>query len=193
MPGRFLNTARGESQNVRLQYLIEKYRKKIRKTRPVKLLEEWCKELTFEKGEAMKKLTDMSVLYPSMESFLHTLTFGEDGDVRRNGGRKFTADAVMLMTLHGSKGLEFPVVFLYGMDKGRFPLEFGEGETDMEEERRLCYVGMTRAKEELILVCGEEPSSFLQEIPGEYGKWERAGKTEEETVQAVQMSLFDLI
>ena len=139
----------------------------------------------------MKKLTDMSVLYPSMENFLDTLSFGEEGDVRRNGGRKFTADAVTLMTLHGSKGLEFPVVFLYGMDRGRFPLEFGGGEADMEEERRLCYVGMTRAKEELILVCGEEASSFLQEIPGEYGKWERAGK--EEPVEAIQMSLFDLI
>ncbi len=69
----------------------------------------------------MKKLADMSVLYPDMEDFLHTLVFGEDGDVKRSGGRKFTADAVTLMTLHGSKGLEFPVVFILGFTEGVFP------------------------------------------------------------------------
>ncbi len=82
------------------------------------------------------------------------------------------------MTLHGSKGLEFPVVFLYGMDKGRFPLETGKGKVDREEERRLCYVGMTRAREELILVCGEEPSPFLREISEGYARWERVEKEE---------------
>lgn len=175
--------------------LIGKYRKKVKKAKPVKLLEEWAEEIRFEKGEAMKKLADMSVLYPTMEAFLHTLTFGEDGDVRRNGGRKFTADAVTLMTLHGSKGLEFPVVFLYGMDQGRIPLEFGgSAAEDLEEERRLCYVGMTRAEEELILTCGRTPSRFLQEIPAENIRRERAeGAEEKETVRMVQMSLFDMI
>ena len=105
------------------------------------------------------------------------------------------------MTLHGSKGLEFPMVFLYGMDKGRLPLEFGGGkspasetETETEEERRLCYVGMTRAKEELILVCSQEPSRFLKELPEENTKWERADRTEDtQKDQSVQMSLFDFI
>lgn len=175
----------------RLAYLTEKYRKKVKKTRPMKLLEEWGGEISFENNEAMKKLTDMSVLYPTMEAFLHTLTFGEDGDVRRNGSRKFTSDAVTLMTLHGSKGLEFPVVFLYGMDRGSFPLEFGDGKADVEEERRLCYVGMTRAKEELILLHGQKASPFLEEIPAGYVRWESAEK--EEDIQTVQISLFDFI
>ena len=130
---------------------------------------------------------------------LHTLSFGEDGDVKRSGSRKISADAVTLMTLHGSKGLEFPMVFLYGMDKGRLPLEFGGGkspasetEAETEEERRLCYVGMTRAKEELILVCGEESSRFLEELPQEGIRHERAQKTQDEP-RAVQMSLFDIM
>ena len=185
-----------ESPEEQLSYLTEKYRKKIRKTRPLKLLEEWNGEINFENKEAIKKLTDMSVLHFTMEDFLRTLTFGEDGDVKRNGGRKFTSDAVTLMTLHGSKGLEFPVVFLYGMDKGRFPLEFGGANAAdaIEEERRLCYVGMTRAEEELILVCGQEPSSFLQEIPSENVRWERPEKTEDKDAEkAVQMSLFDFM
>lgn len=188
---RLLGPVLGEGREEGIELLMEKYRKKVRKSRPVKLLEEWSGDVRPENPDTMKKLTDMSVLYPAMESFLQTLSFGEDGDVRRNGGRKFTADAVTLMTLHGSKGLEFPVVFLYGMDRGRFPLEFGEGDVDMEEERRLCYVGMTRAREELILVSGKESSPFLQELPAECVSREQAEKEEE--VQAVQMSLFDLM
>ncbi|MCI9336851.1 MAG: UvrD-helicase domain-containing protein [Lachnospiraceae bacterium] len=190
---RLLGPLLGENREEKLALLAEKYRKKVRKGRTVKLLEEWCGDLSFENTEAMKKLTDMSVLYPQPETFLHTLSFGEDGDIRRNSGRKFTADAVTLMTLHGSKGLEFPVVFLYGMDRGRLPLEFAGGAADLQEERRLCYVGMTRAREELILVCGEEPSSFLQEIPPGDARRERAEREDKETVQAVQMSLFDLM
>lgn len=191
---KLLNPLLGEAHKERLAYLTEKYRKKIKKTRPMKLLEEWAGEISFENGEAMKKLTDMSVLYPTMEAFLHTLTFGEDGDVRRNGGRKFNSDTVTLMTLHGAKGLEFPVVFLYGMDKGSFPLEFGGNKADIEEERRLCYVGMTRAKEELILVHGREESLFFKEIPAGYVRWESAEKEEDaQAVQTVQMNLFDFI
>ena len=188
---RLLGPVLGEGREEGIELLVEKYRKKVRKSRPVKLLEEWSGDVRPENPDTMKKLTDMSVLYPTMESFLQTFSFGEDGDVRRNGGRKFTADAVTLMTLHGSKGLEFPVVFLYGMDRGRFPLEFGGGDADMEEERRLCYVGMTRAREELILVSGKESSPFLQELPAECVSREQAEKEEE--VQAVQMSLFDLM
>nr|WP_304580627.1 UvrD-helicase domain-containing protein [uncultured Acetatifactor sp.] len=188
---RLLGPVLGEGREEGIELLVEKYRKKVRKSRPVKLLEEWSGDVRPENPDTMKKLTDMSVLYPTMESFLQTLSFGEDGDVRRNGGRKFTADAVTLMTLHGSKGLEFPVVFLYGMDRGRFPLEFGGGDADMEAERRLCYVGMTRAREELILVSGKESSPFLQELPAECVSREQAEKEEE--MQAVQMSLFDLM
>ncbi len=187
----------GEAEEEKLACLAEKYRKRMKKTRPVKLLEEWAKEIAFDSEEDMKKLTDMSVLYPDMEAFLHTLSFGEDGDVKRSGSRKISADAVTLMTLHGSKGLEFPMVFLYGMDKGRLPLEFGGGKSpasETEEERRLCYVGMTRAKEELILVCSQEPSRFLKELPEENTKWERADRTEDtQKDQSVQMSLFDFI
>ncbi len=190
---RLLGSLLGEGREEALALLAEKYRKKAKKGKPVKLLEEWGNDISFAGSEAMKKLTDMSVLYPTMESFLHTLSFGEDGDIRRNSGRKFTADAVTLMTLHGSKGLEFPVVFLYGMDEGRLPLTVGGGEADLEEERRLCYVGMTRAREELILVCGGEPSPFLREIPSGDVIREQAGREDKEAVEAVQMSLFDMI
>lgn len=87
------------------------------------------------------------------------------------------ADGLTLMTLHSAKGLEFPVVFMVGMEEGIFPHSrslWDEGE--LEEERRLCYVGMTRAMERLYLTCARtrtlfgqtmysEPSRFIGEIP----------------------------
>lgn len=89
------------------------------------------------------------------------------------------SDAVVLMTLHAAKGLEFPVVFMTGMEETIFPHSRAlYDQTEMEEERRLCYVGMTRAKEELymlhantrMLYGGSQhnvPSRFLSEIGGD--------------------------
>jgi superfamily I DNA/RNA helicase len=87
--------------------------------------------------------------------------------------------AAQLMTLHSSKGLEFPVVFLVGMEEGYLPHRRAKEEPGgIEEERRLCYVGITRAKKHLTLTrartrkrygseVDRKPSRFLEEIPGE--------------------------
>lgn len=86
-------------------------------------------------------------------------------------------DCVQLMTMHSSKGLEFPLVFIVGMEEGLFPSQRSlEEEGKLEEERRLCYVGITRAREQLVLSCAEHrrlygqdlypsPSRFISEIP----------------------------
>ncbi|MGB2079372.1 MAG: DNA helicase II [Vibrio sp.] len=86
-------------------------------------------------------------------------------------------DAVQLMTLHSAKGLEFPLVFMLGVEEGMFPNQMSaEDSTRLEEERRLCYVGMTRAMEKLYITYAEmrrvygqdkyhKPSRFLSEIP----------------------------
>ena len=111
----------------------------------------------------------------SLEGFLATAALASDVD-----SKDTEADRVTLMTLHASKGLEFPVVFLVGMEQGLFPSYRSlEDPASMEEERRLCYVGMTRAKERLFLTHASErrlwggmrepavPSVFLSELPEE--------------------------
>ena len=81
------------------------------------------------------------------------------------------------MTLHGSKGLEFPLVFLCGVQQEVLPLEKKDYPTDPEEERRLFFVGMTRVKDQLILTYVKEPSSFLEDIPEEFVLRKRQGKS----------------
>ena len=100
-----------------------------------------------------------------MPAFLRGILLGEEGDVRRASGRAYESGAVRVMTLHASKGLEFPVVFLCGVKKENIPLEAAHRPCDLPEERRLFYVGMTRAKDELILSGAGEASPFLADIP----------------------------
>ena len=108
----------------------------------------------------------------SLSQFLEGITLSSDLD-----NIEETEDSVTLMTLHSAKGLEFPVVFLVGMEEGIFPGYKSISEPqELEEERRLCYVGITRAKEQLYLTCSKQRtifgstsynqvSRFLKEIP----------------------------
>src|SRR5436190_3810418 len=112
---------------------------------------------------------------PSLGGFVDRLSLLSDVD-EEQGAR----DArVWLMTLHSAKGLEFPVVIMAGLEEGLFPhSRSSEDEEELEEERRLCYVGMTRARSRLVLtgaarrrIFGEyqssEPSRFIDEVPAE--------------------------
>ncbi len=112
---------------------------------------------------------------PSLEGFLEEVALFTDID-RYDAG----ADAVVLMTLHSAKGLEFPVVFMCGMEEGIFPSYRSLDEQEqLEEERRLCYVGITRAERRLHMTCARSRtifgktsynkiSRFVNEIPDEY-------------------------
>ncbi len=110
---------------------------------------------------------------PSLGGFVDQLSLLSDVDEEAGN-----ADArVLMMTMHSAKGLEFPVVFLAGLEEGLFPHSRSkDDEAELEEERRLCYVGITRAQRRLVLtgaarrrVFGEyhatEPSRFIDEIP----------------------------
>ena len=126
--------------------------------------------------ENVKELLSVAQEYQDegLAGFLEEVALVSDLD-----GANFDGDAVTLMTLHAAKGLEFPVVFMPGMEESILPHSralYDQGE--MEEERRLCYVGMTRARQELYLInCASRmlyggvqhnaPSRFLSEIDGQ--------------------------
>ncbi|MCA1583928.1 MAG: UvrD-helicase domain-containing protein [Acidobacteria bacterium] len=126
-----------------------------------------------EQVDVAEEAGDLRGPEPSLASFVDRLSLLSDVD-KEQGQRQAR---VLLMTLHSAKGLEFPVVVLAGLEEGLFPhSRSAEDEAELEEERRLCYVGITRARSRLVLtsasrrrVFGEyqssEPSRFLQEIP----------------------------
>ncbi len=123
---------------------------------------------------AVLQFEEENVDDPSLEAFLANASLASDLDDTKDG-----KNAVSLMTLHSSKGLEFPVVFLVGLEEGLFPnYRSMEDPAALEEERRLCYVGITRAQERLFISHARErrlygqremasPSVFLSELPAD--------------------------
>jgi DNA helicase-2/ATP-dependent DNA helicase PcrA len=153
--------------------------------------------MALEQGGEVEKTRPREV---SLESFLDRVSLVTDVDLYEDKGNR-----VSLMTLHCAKGLEFPFVFIVGIEEGLLPhYRRGDEIEDLEEERRLCYVGITRAKERVFLSRAEKrstfgvgranlPSRFLEELPMELIQLEeRQGKMEtlfsQETSMADQLT-----
>ncbi len=130
-------------------------------------------EENLERIENIKELRSVASTFIDLEEFLENVALIESTDKPNNTD----LNAVTLMTIHASKGLEFPVVFLIGMEEGLFPHSRSLMELpELEEERRLCYVAVTRAMERLVITLASKrlyfgrtesnmPSRFIKEIP----------------------------
>ncbi|MGZ4167367.1 MAG: ATP-dependent helicase [Solirubrobacteraceae bacterium] len=129
--------------------------------------------------ENLEELVNVAVEYdtgteePSLEEFLQAVALVADADTREDD-----EGLVTLMTLHNAKGLEYPIVFMIGCEEGVFPHSRALDEGGLEEERRLCYVGITRAERDLYVTSARTrtvfgarnfgaPSRFISEIPAE--------------------------
>lgn len=158
-----------------------------KREKPRKQLEALAQLCSLE-SDALTKLFNAAVFHDDMADLLSHLRLGEEADVRRASGTGYASGAVRLMTLHGAKGLEFPVVFLAGATAGALPMERVHSQTDVSEERRLFFVGVTRAREELILTAGGKPSVFLSELPDGVTRSEIRAKPK--PVRMEQLTLF---
>jgi superfamily I DNA/RNA helicase len=152
-----------------------------------------------EDRDVFERLKRIATLYEDYASFSDYILLQQSED---GGGVK--GEKVSLLTLHAAKGLEFPVVFITGCENGLIPLERESRQIDSAEERRLFYVGMTRAKSRLYLVLAKlrllygktfetAPSPYLADIKEElktYDKTRRLKKTEKKP-ESEQVSLFD--
>jgi DNA helicase II / ATP-dependent DNA helicase PcrA len=200
-------------------HLIEEFREETRalslsqltlallaKTGYLSRLKEEGTEEAFSKIENIDELINVMMALEqggeevSLESFLDRVSLVTNVDLYEDKGNR-----VSLMTLHCAKGLEFPFVFIVGIEEGLLPhYRRGDEIEDLEEERRLCYVGITRAKERVFLSRAEKrstfgvgranlPSRFLEELPMELIQLEeRQGKMEtlfsQETSMADQLT-----
>ncbi|MBC8064008.1 MAG: DNA helicase PcrA [Chlorobia bacterium] len=128
------------------------------------MLKEDRSEDSLSRLENLQEFVNVTIEYdsstedPSLGGFLESVSLVADVDALNEGG-----EAVTLMTLHSAKGLEFPVVYLLGLEEGVFPHSRSlNSDSEIEEERRLCYVGMTRAREELHLIHAHRRSLYGQ-------------------------------
>ncbi|WPX09984.1 ATP-dependent helicase [Anaerocellum danielii] len=140
-------------------------------------------EEEFQRAKNIEQLISSAAIFeeeneePTLQNFLNSITLSSEEDDNQK------EEKVSLMTVHAAKGLEFEVVFLTGLEEGLFPLvraeEPLEAEKELEEERRLCYVAITRAKKLLVLTyannrrvfgrfSSRQKSCFIEEIPQEY-------------------------
>jgi len=129
--------------------------------------------------ENIKELKSVALSYPALSDFLENIALvQQEYSLQEKNKKKEKRDGIRLMTLHSSKGLEFEVVFLVGFEEGILPhARCLVDDTQIEEERRLCYVGITRAKDYLYITYAQkrlyfgksslnEPSRFLIDVPG---------------------------
>lgn len=191
-----VKTLAGRSAKGVLEFanLLKKYRDRLENAKGSEIIQELLEDSGYLESlksegtdEALERVGNVQELYnavlqfeeenedSSLTAFLANASLASDLDDVKEGG-----NTVSLMTLHSSKGLEFPVVFLVGLEQGLFPnFRSLEDPAATEEERRLCYVGITRAKERLFISYARErrlyghrepasPSLFLGELPMNY-------------------------
>lgn len=182
-------TAKARKGLVNLGDILDRLRELSETSPPATIVEALIRRLDYlamledgtpqaeSRQENVKELVGVAQEYQDlgMEIFLEEVALVSDVDQA-----DFDGNAVTLMTLHAAKGLEFPVVFMVGMEETVFPHSRAlYDQFEMEEERRLCYVGMTRAREELYMVYAtmrtlfggsqhNPPSRFLSEIDGQF-------------------------
>ncbi|MCC7263429.1 MAG: UvrD-helicase domain-containing protein [Candidatus Latescibacteria bacterium] len=166
------------------------YRRLAEQETPAALVRRYQQE--YGQDEDLSRLTQLAEQANSLEELLATVALGVGADYER---RSTNVEAVRLLTLHAARGLEFEVVFLCGMEEGLLPLN---GAT-LEEERRLCYVGLTRAREELVLVAARSRQQYGQRLESALSSFVRelpAALLVKETIEpprraeAEQLSLF---
>jgi len=172
-----IENLREEKENLSISDLIQKT---LKETGYIKALE---LEKTIEAETRIQNIDEFLTVAIEFEEqyaenslgdFLENLALVTDLD-----NADMQEDSVILMTLHSAKGLEYPVVFMVGMEEGIFPGFKSIGELkELEEERRLCYVGITRARQKLYLTCSKyrtifgstsynKVSRFIEEVPGD--------------------------
>jgi DNA helicase II / ATP-dependent DNA helicase PcrA len=147
--------------------------------------------------ENIKELRSVALTFPNINEFLENVSLVEQeympDHVKEEEGKK---NAVNLMTLHAAKGLEFPVVFMVGMEEGLFPHSRSlMDKNELEEERRLCYVGMTRAREKLFLTYSRKRLFFGQKTTNIVSRFilELPEQTLEKNLNSMQADVPDYL
>ena len=145
---------------------INRFRNEISHLSPSERIAKWAEEFATPDDIDLERLGLLAQGVDSIAELLEIITLGQDGDFVRRG-KIARPEAVTLMTLHASKGLEFPVVFISGVEEGLIP----HAEADIEEEKRLFFVGITRGQDEVILTRARSRRRFGERIAPEISRF----------------------
>ena len=159
-----------------------------------------CKENIMEFLTSLNEYDELHHNRGRLSDFLQETMLQESSQGRNDGEEE---NAVNLMTVHASKGLEFPTVFIMGFEQGLFPHQIALDEGNEAEERRLCYVAMTRARKKLYITyathrklmntyCCKKISRFLNEIPDEFIEYQKPEQVRREQSATLEQSLENL-
>ncbi len=146
--------------------VVNRFQNKISHLSPSELIAKWTDEFATSDDIDLERLGLLAQGVDSIAELLEIVTLGQDGDFVRRG-KIARPEAVTLMTLHASKGLEFPVVFICGVEEGLIP----HTEADIEEEKRLFFVGITRGQDEIILTRARRRRRFGERIAPEISRF----------------------
>ena len=138
---------------------VDRFHDELPHLSPSELIAKWADEFATSDDIDLERLSLLAQGVDSIAELLDIVTLGQDGDFVRRG-KIARPEAVTLMTLHASKGLEFPVVFICGVEEGLIP----HADADIEEEKRLFFVGITRGQDEVILTRARSRRRFGERI-----------------------------
>ena len=145
---------------------VDRFRNETSHLSPSERIAKWAEEFATSDDIDIERLGLLAQGVDSIAELLEIITLGQDGDFVRRG-KIARPEAVTLMTLHASKGLEFPVVFISGVEEGLIP----HAEADIEEEKRLFFVGITRGQDEVILTRARSRRRFGERIAPEISRF----------------------
>ena len=145
---------------------VNRFRNETSHLSPAELIAKWADEFATSDDIDLERLGLLAQGVDAIADLLEIITLGQDGDFVRRG-KIARPEAVTLMTLHASKGLEFPVVFISGVEEGLIP----HAEADIEEEKRLFFVGITRGQDEVILTRARSRRRFGERIAPEISRF----------------------
>ncbi|HEY8344074.1 MAG TPA: 3'-5' exonuclease [Bacillota bacterium] len=190
----------------KLQYfygLYQKYAVRLEDS-PLAVFTEWVTDCQWdERKKEVQELFGLAAFSADLREFFTRLQVGREGDLERLGIKGPAPEYINLMTIHAAKGLEYPAVLITGLEEGLLPLLNSAGETELEEERRLFYVGLTRARRELVLFQAKRrrrfgatekrvASRFLGEIPPELLCYEESGTMRRKKHQQKGLFILDI-
>ncbi len=145
---------------------VDRFRDETSHLSPSERIAKWTEEFATSDDIDLERLSLLAQGVDTIAELLDIITLGQDGDFVRRG-KIARPEAVTLMTLHASKGLEFPVVFICGVEEGLIP----HAEADIEEEKRLFFVGITRGQDEVILTRARSRRRFGERIAPEISRF----------------------